>query len=236
MNHPAHFPKGTLPIVPQPKPSRRFIKRPSAHITFVLDRSGSMRSIWDDVKGGYKEFIEKQQTEKGKCSFTLNVFDDKFETPVKNKPIKKVSTKLSVRPRGWTALLDAMGRSIQETKDYLKSIPKPHRPTRVLIAVQTDGQENSSKEYSSSEVKKLIKKCEKKGWEFMFFGSDLSSVKLAERVGFSGANTAYYDPKNFGETMSLNAGKVADFRGATSTTDAKKALSYSDSDRRKMSK
>ncbi len=51
------------------------------HISIILDRTGSMQSIRDDVIGGFNSFLAEQQEASGTASLTLVQFDsqDPFE-------------------------------------------------------------------------------------------------------------------------------------------------------------
>ena len=90
--------------------------KPPVHISVVLDRSGSMAAIADDIVGGCNEYLGRQQQEPGEARLTLVQFDgqDPFEVLVDGLDIKKVRplSRESYRPRGNTPLFDAVGRMI----------------------------------------------------------------------------------------------------------------------------
>lgn len=169
------------------------MKEDYTHITFLLDRSGSMSNVWSDVKGGFKTLIEDQKKEAGECTFTLVTFDHDYETPVNFQNIKDVSGELTVNPRGNTALLDSLGKAIVETGERLAKMDEKDRPSKILFISQTDGQENASKEFSRGKIKDLIKQQEDKyKWKFMFLGADQNAIQQAASFGFAANMVSTY--------------------------------------------
>ena len=140
------------------------------HLVSILDRSGSMAGSEVEVVGAYNQFIKEHQSlakkEKVKIKTTLVLFDNQYEEVYSNVSIKKVPTLTSDMyfARGLTALNDAVGKTI------LSCVGK----NNVLFFIETDGHENASKEFSSSQVKALVEKYSAEGWDFNFVGSDLS--------------------------------------------------------------
>ena len=53
-------------------------------------------------------------------------------------------------PMGMTALLDAIGITIDSVGKRLSETPEDERPEKVIIAITTDGEENSSREYTKA--------------------------------------------------------------------------------------
>ena len=101
-------------------------------ITLVVDRSGSMQKIREDAEGGVNAFIEKQAKEPGEALLTLVQFDTEYDFVHKGVAIKEVPTYQLV-PRGRTALLDAVGRAINETGERLSKIDEQDRPGLVIF-------------------------------------------------------------------------------------------------------
>jgi Mg-chelatase subunit ChlD len=113
-------------------------------------------------------------------------------------------------PRGATALLDAVGRSIHDFKQGLKNNPKASVSKRVIVVVLTDGLENASKEYDYKSVKDLIEQQKKQGWEFLFLASDLESSEDAQNFGFDDSETSVH--KSVRASMAYAADEVKAFR------------------------
>jgi hypothetical protein len=121
-------------------------------ITVLLDRSGSMESIRNDMVGAMNAFLDAQRALPGRTTFTLATFDTRYEVVRKAADLADVPplTAADLVPRGGTALLDSMARCIRETGDRLGAIPEAARPGKVLFAIVTDGEENASREHTRS--------------------------------------------------------------------------------------
>lgn len=158
-----------------------------SHILFLLDRSGSMGAIKSAVIEGFNAFITSQREVVGTADFTLIQFDDKYEAVFKDVDLSEVPLLRDKNfiPRGMTALLDAMGRAIDELGWTLKSKKEADRPEKVIVAVLTDGQENASGKYTQSEVRKRIEHQQSfYNWDFMFLSADPMSLEMSREVGF----------------------------------------------------
>lgn len=169
------------------------------HIICILDRSGSMCSIINDSIGGFNTFLEKQKTLPGEATITVALFDDKYELVYDNVDIKKaeILTKDVWFPRGSTALFDAVGKTIMTEKGNFKKLGV-EAPAKVLVCIVTDGQENSSHEYNSSSIKKLIKECEDDNWNFIFLAANQDAFATGGSFGMSVGNTFNYTASSSG--------------------------------------
>ena len=210
------------------------MKQNYTHITFVVDRSGSMSSCWPDVVGGYSSFVAKNQAQDGDCSFSLVAFDTEYTVPVDFQPIGQVSANIGVEPRGCTALLDAVGKAITQTRERINALAEAERPEKVLFVIQTDGMENASKEFTNETLKSAITAREGDGWEFMFLGAGKEFLNQAASMGIKSANTAHYDPKNMGQTMNMVTNKAMAYRSADCLVSGEAAVSFSDDERNEL--
>lgn len=176
-------------------------------ITVVLDRSGSMASIANDVIGGLNLFVQAQARIEGEASFTLVQFDDRYEVVHAHVPIQRVPalTDRTYVPRGSTALLDAIGRTIVDTGTRLAMMPEADRPQVVIVAVQTDGLENASREFTRPQVFGMVRHQEEKyAWQFVFLAADQDAIDEGGRMGFARASALDYD-KNGGAVAAMYA-------------------------------
>jgi len=163
----------------------------STEIAFVLDRSGSMESMKAEAIGGFNHFISEQKKEPGQVRFTLVLFDNLYEVPIDHVPLEIVPTLNgdTYTPRGSTALLDAMGRTIDEIGQRLAKTPEQERPSKVIIACMTDGLENASRQYSNEQISAMIEHQRTKySWEFVFLGATLESRQMASSWTISEAD------------------------------------------------
>src|SRR6266487_1756585 len=99
-------------------------------ITIVLDRSGSMEAIREDAVGGFNRFLRDQQAADGQARLTLVQFDHLYEPLYQGLDIRdaKALDQTTFVPRGSTALLDAIGRTIKATGDRLSAMTEAERP------------------------------------------------------------------------------------------------------------
>lgn len=154
------------------------------HICFVLDESGSMYNSVDDVIGGFQKLIDEQKAEKdGECIISLYRFSDKVKKDYIGKPVNEVP-KLTYSPGGCTAMNDGVGTAIDEIGKWLSDMDESERPSKNMIVIMTDGQENASQEYDFDSVKAKIQHQEEKySWTFVYMGTNLKDLKDANRLG-----------------------------------------------------
>lgn len=180
-------------------------------IVVVVDKSGSMYSLKDDVIGGFNSFLESQQKLGDDATMTVVLFNTEYEFYAEDQPLNEIPkfTNDSYVPTGGTALLDALGRA-------MTNILARRKDDKVLVCVITDGQENSSKEYKKEDITKMINDKKQSGWEFMFLSSDLNAISDAKDYGFS--NTFAFSADAKGTSMSYSAMGTAScvFRGYSS--------------------
>lgn len=181
-------------------------------ITLVVDRSGSMQDIRSDAEGGVNAFIETQAKEPGDALLTLVQFDTEYEFLHIGVPINEVP-KYSLVPRGATALLDAVGRAINETGERIGKLAEADRPGLVVFVVTTDGLENSSQEFSKSRIKQMIEhQQEKYGWQFTFLGADQDAFAEANAMGIDAAGAANFAKNKVAAAYGATAAKVGRMR------------------------
>ena len=164
------------------KSKKRTEKAGTRLLTLVVDRSGSMEPIKDDMEGGIKTLIEEQAREEGTCLVTLAQFDNEYEVVADGVPAAEMAPYRLV-PRGMTALLDAIGRTIATVHARIESMDPKDRPQNMLFAVITDGMENASCEWSRLQVMDSVKARTAEGWHFTFLGADQDAVQEGRGLG-----------------------------------------------------
>jgi uncharacterized protein YegL len=155
-------------------------------IIFILDRSGSMETLTTDTIGGFNSFIEKQKLEPGEALLTVVLFDDKYELLYDGTDLQKVSllTKKEYFARGTTALLDAMGKTINTVGERLSKIEEKNRPSKVIVVITTDGYENASHEFTAQNIREMVEhQTNKYNWQFVFLGANMDSISVAQTYG-----------------------------------------------------
>ena len=163
------------------------MKKNYLKIIFVIDESGSMHGTESDVIGGFNSFIEKQKTQEyGKIDVTLYKFNDECSRIFNDLPLNKIRPlrNRDYTPGGTTALYDAIGIAVSKADKNNSHLKAACKPDMVMMVVITDGQENSSREYSALTVKQLIENHERnENWQFIYLGADLSNFADADSLG-----------------------------------------------------
>ncbi len=168
-------------------------------VNFILDKSGSMESVKSATISGFNEYIQSLKKDGNKYSFSLTLFDTMVESPYINEDIKDVKNldNETYKPDGGTALYDAVCTTIRKVNEK--------KGQKVINIIMTDGEENSSKEYTQDEMKSLIKEREAKGnWTFVYLGANQDSYAAAQKFGFSKMNVSNYQNNNKGVAMAMN--------------------------------
>lgn len=165
----------------------------NTHVVVVIDRSGSMGAIRDDAQGAINQFLADQGSIVDESTISLWDFDTIIEKKMDARRIEKGLT-YTLEPRGGTALYDALGKAITGADEFLKSKDgAADQPKNILLAVLTDGQENSSREFSKTKITEMIKdRQERYGWQIMYLSSDANAWADAKAIGIYSQNfTAY---------------------------------------------
>lgn len=169
------------------------------HAYILLDRSGSMQSLWTEalssVNAYAKELANKKDGGTADSLVTLAVFDEQaglqFDILRRKQHVlhwDKV-TDADASPRGMTPLLDAIIRII--------AVADADNPQKAVIVVMTDGMENASKEVTRDGVKAALDRVKAKGWEVIFLGANFDNIADASSVGVAA-----------GKQMAMSAGTM----------------------------
>ena len=184
------------------------MKKGLTEIVFILDRSGSMSGLEKDTIGGYNSLIAKQKKEEWEAYISTVLFDDRIEVLHDRVPLDKVKpiTEEEYYVRGCTALLDAIGGAIHHIGNVHKYAREEDRPEKTLFIITTDGQENSSRQYSYHKVKQMVEKQQKKyNWEFLFLGANMDAVAEAGRFGIKADRAVRYECDSRGTAVNFKA-------------------------------
>lgn len=192
-------------------------------IIFILDRSGSMVDLTNDTIGGFNSFIEKQKLEPGKARLTTVLFDDRYEILHDCVDINLVSslTDKEYFARGLTALLDAIGKTINSVGNRLNNTKENNRPDKVVFVITTDGYENASKEFTKQKIKDMIEhQTNKYNWTFLFFGATIDAIDVATSYGINFATNYSPNPSGIVSLYNTVCDTVSDYRSTGTITEA----------------
>ncbi len=162
-------------------------------VNLLLDQSGSMSGTRQNTVDGINEYINTLKEDGGKYKVTLTMFDTninglRLDKPWDNLYIDDVPTlKLEdYNPSGGTPLHDAFCTTLNEIKE--------RKDEKYLYVILTDGGENSSKEYTMQDMKKLKKKLEaKENWTFVYLGANQDAFATASVYDFSSSNVSNFN-------------------------------------------
>lgn len=164
----------------------------AAEIVCVLDRSGSMSAVRTDAIGGFNTFLQEQKKLPGKATMTLALFNTEYDLKYNGVELKDAEelNDISYVPGGATALLDAVGRTIESVAKRLKK--KRNKP-KVIFAILTDGEENASNEWTKEKLFDLIKeKQDKDNWAFLFLAANQDAIATAVSMAIPAGNAVDY--------------------------------------------
>ena len=193
--------------------SKKTAAKPRSLVTFLLDRSGSMAGIHNQTIEGYNAFLAGLQEEKNaEILFTFLQFDnvslDKIHVAV---PVGKVPNMRPADfvPRGGTPLIDAAYKTIKAVED---AVAHEERKPKVVVCIQTDGEENQSQEHTWADLSALVKAKQELGWQFNFMGAGIDAYQQAARMGLGAGATISYS-NNLGATRAAFAASANNASG-----------------------
>lgn len=199
-------------------------------IIIVLDRSGSMQIIKDDIEGGFKTFLAEQKKLPGVCNVSLYQFDDVYEEVYTGVPIANLA-EIKVVPRNGTALVDAVCKTIDSVGRRLAAMPEKDRPAQIDFMILSDGAENASREFDRAQMAEKVKhQTEKYSWKFTFMGCNQDAIAAGTSYNISASNSLTYANNSKGITGAFMA-KSAGTSYLRSSVDLTSNYSYSASDR-----
>lgn len=203
----------------------------SSHAYILLDRTGSMSSIWDEALGSVNAYADGLFNPEGGAPpgaddrITLAVFDhqagfhfDQLRTAASAKDWKPV-TSAEASPRGMTPLFDAVARIV--------ALAEADNPKRAILVIMTDGEENASREVTREGVKAALARAEAKGWEVVFLGAEFAKFTDAESIGMAAGKTMAMSKDNLDRSMRSLASKSRRYFSAESAS-----VDFNEEDRR----
>ena len=156
------------------------------HICIVLDASGSMAAIENDIKGSFNTFIRTQRETEGKTVFDLYQFSDEVKRIVEHVDLATFTDDLMAKYTcsGCTALNDAVCTAIDTLGKELGAMREDDRPEHVVFVIITDGMENASRKFTSEDVKKRISvQRDSYKWDFQFLAANQDAFESGRTLG-----------------------------------------------------
>lgn len=172
------------------------MKKGLTEIIFIADKSGSMQPLIDDAIGGFNGFIDEQKTVDGEARLTTILFNDQNHVVHDCVDIREVPhlDRTTYVVGGSTAMLDAIGKTIETVQRRIDNTPEDDRPENIICVITTDGQENASLHYKKSQIQSMIDHQTKgHGWQFIFLGANMDAVNEAASIGIMNSATYFAD-------------------------------------------
>jgi len=162
------------------------------HFCLIVDRSGSMYNIYDDMNGAIVQLMQDQAKEPGTCLVDVITFDTVVDVVHDNADPLEVPADV-IKPRGNTALNDAIGLGITRLGNKFRLMPEDERPDKVIFVVVTDGMENSSVEYTHAQIKRMVEhQTQHYNWTFMYLAANVDAFATGKAYGFAKGQTIAY--------------------------------------------
>ena len=180
------------------------MKKNTTELVFILDKSGSMAGLEADTIGGYNAMLQKQKDAGGEVRITTVLFDNHYCLLHDRLDLKAVApiTSKEYSVGGSTALLDAIGRTIQKIEGVRRHTATAYRAEKVLFVITTDGMENASRKYSYEQIQTMVERQkEEYSWEFIFLGANIDAVETAERFGIGADRAQTYHADKAGTKL-----------------------------------
>lgn len=180
-------------------------------IIIITDTSGSMAFLMEDATGGINSFIEEQKKVPGEARVSIFTFDSHVHQVLDAVDVASVKP-IVLHANGMTALHDAIGTALDKCG---KRIAEQKWADQVIVMITTDGQENSSREYTGERVREMVKHAEDNGWKFIFAAANQDAFASAQSVGITcGVATPYQASAKGTETLyATMSASVTSLRG-----------------------
>jgi uncharacterized protein YegL len=155
-------------------------------INVLLDKSGSMLPLSNETIHGFNSFLQQQKNIAGDAIFSLCLFNESSHLVYDCLPLSQI---LNInnniyKPNGSTALLDAIGSTIDNVGERLHNMPAQERPSKVLFLIITDGHENASTKYDLNKIKNMIEhQRDMYSWDFIFMGANIDTFSVSNSLG-----------------------------------------------------
>lgn len=208
------------------------------HDFILLDRSGSMRSLWSEAISSVNGYVAKLAADNVDTGVTLATFDAPATALdfniIRDRIIPTTWKRVEpaeAEPRGWTPLNDAIGKIVDLAK---AGAPSGIKYDKVAIIIMTDGQENASRELDTEQAKKLLDDCRLMGWQIVFLGANFDNAAQAAGYGTQSRHTVRTSAANLGATMSFMAGKRAAYASAASPQAVAQSMVWTEEEKAKV--
>jgi hypothetical protein len=184
-------------------------------IAVVLDSSSSMYSCRIATIDGFNAFLNKQREAPGHATMSLMVFSDESTMRYTDVDVRNLAPmeRIDFTPYGNTALRDAIGRTITELGAKLAKLPESERPSKVIVVIITDGQENYSRQFTAPQIREMIKhQTDTYNWQFLYLGANQDAIVVGASMGVLRSCSATYSTSNSAEAFETVSSNSVSYR------------------------
>ncbi|MBR4832937.1 MAG: VWA domain-containing protein [Thermoguttaceae bacterium] len=187
------------------------------HVCVVLDASGSMGVVENDVKGTFNSFIAEQSKQPGKTVLDVYQFSDETKRIVRAADLATFENNLmrDYNCSGCTALNDAVCEAVDEIGDEFAAMPESERPSKVLFAILTDGEENASRRFTNVDVKERVdRQTNVYSWNFLFLAANIDAFETGATLGLAADDCVAFECSEEGlnDVCACFSERLADLR------------------------
>ena len=175
---------------------------------FVLDKSGSMSNCRETTIQGFNaqlETIKSLQNEfpEQKFEVSLTIFDHEVDHVLTHIGVNNFKDLIynQYLPSGTTALLDAIGTSINQIRIKNESSILNDEMSVVMV-ILTDGMENASREFTYHQIAAIIAQLESTDkWSFTFLGADIDAIHTSKMLNIRQENVISFNKSDMNSMM-----------------------------------
>ena len=182
------------------------MKKNYHEIVCIIDRSDSMNDIKSEAIAGFNSFIKAQKEFQGETTLSLILFNQEYQSVYERRDINEVPLldDTTYLPKGATAILDAIGISVDRLGEKLYQAPEDKRPEKVIVAILTDGLENASGEYTYEQVADKVREQQAMyNWEFVLLAANQDAVVTGDKIGIKREDAVNFKATSQGITTAF---------------------------------
>ena len=201
-------------------------------VFLLVDCSGSMNLLTKETNQGIAAFIQEQKNLEGECTLSVIEFNDEVRDVIWRQDIQDAPS-YEMKAEGFTAYYDALGQSINRLGVELAAQPEHERPGQVIFYIITDGEDNSSREFTAANVKAMVEHQQSKyQWLFTFMAANIDAVTAAENIGIQKDNAVSYNTRSTSQVYQVASKSASRVRYATQKGgDTREAVTLSATER-----
>lgn len=202
------------------------------HIALVIDKSGSVKHIKEPLIAAVNKFLDDQSKVAGELTAQVFRFNTRLEAtdPAPIASIQRL-TPGNFKVSGWSRLYDSIAEAVELTGRRLAALPEDQRPSKVIVAIFTDGMDNRSENYSAAVLANAIDhQSSVYNWSFVFLGGNMNAGREAEKIGIPRSNAFRFTADDGGvdaafrrlnnHTTCFREGRLTSINGCDVPSDA----------------